>query len=212
MNYRVFPLVPVPIYICKTDFRLNQEENKFLDSLDEIILPGNNFLKNNNQSRILNLMPLQRVKKMFETHLNMYTKVVLQLKNNFVITDTWSTRNPKNSIHKRHSHQNSLFSGVFYVHSEIYNQSGNLNLHLKPQFSKEFNFTYDIENYNEFNSEKWSFSLQTGDIIIFPSYIQHDVSPNELDDDRKIIGFNSFIDGKIGSEKLINQLTIKTVS
>lgn len=212
MNYKIFSLVPVPIYICKTNFKLDQEESQFLDSLDEIILPGNNFLKNNNQGRILNLAPLRRIKKMFEVHLKIYTKEVLQLKNDFVITDTWSTRNPKNSIHKRHGHPNSLFSGVFYVHSQIYNQSGNLNLHLQPQFSKEFNFVYDIEEYNEFNSEEWSFSLQTGDIIIFPSYIQHDVSPNELDDDRKIIGFNSFIDGKIGNEKRLNQLTIKTIS
>jgi hypothetical protein len=212
MNYNVLSLVPVPVYICKTNFELTQNEINFLDSLEETVLPGNNFLKNNNGGRILNLPPLNRIKEMFEIHLKIYTKEVLKLKNNFAITDTWSTRNPKNSIHESHHHPNSLFSGVFYVHSKRHNESGNLNLHLQPQFSKEFNFVYDIEEYNEFNSVNWSFSLQTGDIIIFPSYIHHGVSPNELEEDRKIIGFNSFLDGEIGNEKYLNHLVVKTFS
>ena len=42
---------------------------------------------------------------------------------------------------------------------------------------------------------------RTGDLVIFPGWLNHETSVNESDDDRIIIGANYFLKGKLGTNE-----------
>jgi uncharacterized protein (TIGR02466 family) len=137
-------------------------------------------------------------------YLNNYANNILKLDADFYITDTWSTRNPKGTSHTAHQHGNSIFSGVYYVDVE----SGDLELFFDTQYNKSFKFKYDIKEWNTLNSSSWQLGLKPGLLVIFPSWVSHGVTKNLHDKDRRIIGWNCFVRGKFGSDKLIDNITI----
>ena len=69
--------------------------------------------------------------------------------------------------------------------------------------------SYSISNQNAFNSNSWSYEMNTGDIIMFPGWLQHKTEKNKNDDDKIVIGANYFIKGTIGSVESIDQINIQ---
>ena len=47
-----------------------------------------------------------------------YIENIVEIKNKFVMTQSWSTITKKGESHHAHNHPNSMFSLVFYVSSE----------------------------------------------------------------------------------------------
>ena len=61
-----------------------------------------------------------------------------------------------------------------------------------------YGFSYDILQNNIFNSRTYNASVKTGDIIIFPGWLEHQALPNEDESPRIILGTNYFVTGKLG--------------
>ena len=59
-------------------------------------------------------------------------------------------------------------------------------------------YSYDILQNNIFNSRTYNASVKTGDIIIFPGWLEHQALPNEDESPRIILGTNYFVTGKLG--------------
>ena len=66
----------------------------------------------------------------------------------------------------------------------------------------------DKEKFNLWNSDTWFFPVKTGDLVMFPGWINHKSLPNESDEDRIIIGTNYFITGKFGHQKTKDYIEI----
>ena len=102
-----------------------------------------------------------------------------------------------------------MFSLVFYVSSEG-KKSGNFVFDFRPSRLREgWNFSLDVKKYNPFNSFTWDFEVNTGDLIIFPAWMQHYTRENTTNNDRIIVGANYFIDGVVGSTKGVDKSGIK---
>ena len=71
-----------------------------------------------------------------------------------------------------------------------------------------YNFSYKILQNNIFNSRTYNASVKTGDIIIFPGWLEHQALPNEDDAPRIIIGTNYFIKGSLGDYDNKDLITI----
>jgi ectoine hydroxylase-related dioxygenase (phytanoyl-CoA dioxygenase family) len=65
-----------------------------------------------------------------------------------------------------------------------------------------------VKEYNSFNSNSWWFSVETGDIVLFPSSLTHMVETKKGDNTRVSLSFNVFIKGTLGSNKNLTELTL----
>ena len=199
------PLSGIPLYVCDTDRRLSEQENTILCSQSEKTTGAENTVFVSVTNKFLDTPELYNLKMFCEEHLQVYTKEVLKIKQNFKITSSWTTRTPMGSNHHKHNHPNSIFSGVFYANAS----SGDIVFDLEPTYSKDFKFPYDVLESNVFNSTSWKVPARTGLVVIFPSWLQHYTQTNSLDYDRRIIGFNAFLCDGVGEYDTNEYLTIK---
>ena len=113
-------------------------------------------------------------------------KTVVSLEN------IWININPIAAFNRPHVHPKSLFSGTYYVKSEEQVGGGIVFLH------PAINFQYHIDpekitDWNDFTSGTWRIFPKAGDLIIFPSFLNHYVEPNMTQSDRISIAFNAGI-------------------
>jgi uncharacterized protein (TIGR02466 family) len=207
MKELLIPLASIPLFVAEDFKQLSTTEYSTLINLEEKLAGGggNNFISLNRQ--LLELDEFKDLKGTLQEALDHYVHDILKIENQFVITDSWSTRNPQNTFHAEHFHGNSIFSGVLYIDID----DGDLELLFDPLFSKNFQFDYTIKEYNLLNSKSWKLGLKPNMLIIFPSWVSHRVSPNLSKTDRRIIGFNSFTSGKFGSDLTIDNLNINLI-
>ena len=107
------------------------------------------------------------------------------------ISTSWSYVAYKgNSQNKYHTHANSQFSGIFYL-----TEGGNLSF-ANTSYEK---FTFSTGNFTENENKKNLFSITPYKklLIFFPSYIPHQILPNNTIP-RISIPFNLVPKGKIG--------------
>jgi hypothetical protein len=198
----LLPLFSTPIY--------HVEDSGHTFTPDEIRCIKNLKLKSNlggpnelsNKTFVLNDGRLKFLKETCQYHLDTFTKQVLKIKQDFYITNSWITKTEKGSYHQIHSHQNCIFSGVIYVNTTP--DMGNLYFYGKQGFLNDFNFEYEYEDYNIYNTPSWNIPVKTGTIIIFPSGVKHGTSENTIDETRYVVGFNAFVCGDFGKHKGAN--------
>ena len=66
----------------------------------------------------------------------------------------------------------------------------------------------DIDNYDIYNSDSWWFEVKTGDIVLFPSNLTHNVESVTSKDTRISLAFNTFLTGTLGNNKNITELKL----
>jgi uncharacterized protein (TIGR02466 family) len=196
-------IFPTPIYISKLDKKLTPLELKFVDKNKKDFYKNvGNITSNNNY--ILNEKPFINIKKELDLIIQDYFDKVISPANNITpyITQSWLNYTETNQYHHKHTHPNSLVSGVFYI-----------NCHEEHDKIKFFNDTYktiklEVKDWNLWNSETWWFSVKTGDVILFPSSLTHMVETKEGDNTRISLAFNVFIKGTVGNNKNLTELVL----
>ena len=114
-----------------------------------------------------------------------------KLVNNAYIENMWVNINQKHDFNKLHQHSNSILSGVFYVSAP--NNCGKIFFKNPNPLVKHYINSKFILEHNHLTSGDWWFQPQDGMILIFPSWLEHFVLPNESDSDRISIAFNTKI-------------------
>jgi uncharacterized protein (TIGR02466 family) len=100
-----------------------------------------------------------------------------------------------------HAHVNTdqcvLFSGVYYV--AVTENTSALEFHTPLAVQQAVLFSKYIKTYNSFTSGTYRYKPKTGDLIIFPSWLQHYTLPlvEKCDDERVSIAFNFRIKPKV---------------
>ena len=111
----------------------------------------------------------------------------LQIQNKIVLTDLWCNINRTNCYNNAHSHA-AFISGVYYLQTN--ENSGDIVFRhpspLHPYFMKDI----DVKFYHPTIANEWAFSPKSGDLYLFPSYLEHYVLPNRSDSDRISFAFN----------------------
>ena len=69
-----------------------------------------------------------------------------------------------------------------------------------------FNFN-TLEN-SPYNTNIWKINVNNGDLVLFPSNLQHDVPFRDHDSIRISLAFNSYFKGVLGKDYKLNKLTI----
>ena len=106
---------------------------------------------------------------------------------------SWINATTKYKFQERHTHEPCILSGCFYI-TEYENQ-GNINF-VNPLVYKGLSKQKDSISKRSLVSDYMLITPKSGDLIIFPSHIEHFVDQNMSDNTRFSVCFN------IGSSKL----------
>jgi len=196
--YTVEHLFPIPLYRTKLEYTISDEEFNHLKELKYFRRSGFNLSSEN--TRVLDNQILSSLKSELEKHLNILAKEVLNYTNDFFITNSWININPPGTFHKSHNHVNSILSGVYYIRIPDNSPPVSFSKPVRPELLLE-----PVE-WNSYNSSDWKINVLEGELLIFPSNLQHEVLPNHSMNDRVSLAFNSFIKGTIGSDNNSDRL------
>ena len=200
-------IFPCPVYGTKRDTNLSSREKK---EIGKIIKEGmytnyNNSSSNNNY--IFNTK-LKKIKQFCEEHIKIYVKEVINPKNeiDFYITQSWLNITKPQESHHPHFHTNSIISGVFYISTE---EDDNITF-LDPAIKVREPISFDKKEFNVWNSTTWTFPVNNNELVLFPSWLNHQVESNEkAATDRISISFNTFVKGTLGGRSNLNELILK---
>jgi uncharacterized protein (TIGR02466 family) len=120
------------------------------------------------------------------------------------ITQSWFNYSKPGEWHHKHSHGNSIASGVFYINAD--KQSDKIHFYREGYRQ----FEVPSENYNIYNSTSWWFPVETGKLMLFPSSLGHSVEPVQAEDTRISLAFNTFPVGYLGQEESLTALYLES--
>ena len=128
--------------------------------------------------------PLTR--ELFNMQEEIYQKENLSRKP--VLGNMWANINYPGCYNRPHLHPNSLFSGVYWIKTPV--QSGNLMLY-DPRSGVQM--TMPNRKEGKLSPEFWReihYEPKAGRCIMFPSWLWHEVKPNQSNDTRISVSFN----------------------
>lgn len=103
----------------------------------------------------------------------------------FGVQSAWFNVNPPNSLNARHNHRGHAYAGVYILQTPP--DSGALILH-DPRF--QLSVLPPVFPPSNLLDSRLQPPLKAGDVIIFPSWLEHSVSLNESREDRISLAFN----------------------
>ena len=143
--------------------------------------------KNNNEYRLLEKYP--RIKKILLNQFKQVAKENFGYTNDFIISTSWITKmEKKGEISQSHCHKNSFYSGVYYFDEYEEDEGGVLEI-ITP-LSNHFDFNVMPKDWNLYTGRSIKFSPKKNLLILFPSYLFHQVLAYEGTSIRKSLAFN----------------------
>ena len=194
-------LFPTAVGSFELDRDLSKLEQKFLFNLETRpnmgnVTSTNNYVLRDNRLSSLRLFLNNSLQEYFQATMSPQDNIKLE------ITQSWINYTKTGQYHHKHTHPNSVISGVFYIQASkeidklfFYNESYQ-QIKIVP---KEFHV---------YNSESWWLPVETGQLLLFPSSLTHMVATTSGEDDRISMSFNTFYKGKLGDEVALTGLTL----
>ena len=132
------------------------------------------------------LQPL--IKAITEISLIYFKKLNIKEAHGLSINNMWFIINKENSYNKPHTHPFSFLSGAFY--SKATAKSGDI-VFMNPNPKLEA-YWHDgaYAGWNKYQSDINTRQSLANKIILFPSWLEHYVTPNQNEEDRIVWSFN----------------------
>ena len=199
----VHELFPEPVYFSRLERVLTKKELGTINKYKEKAYKNHGNLTSLDKY-VLENKALENLKKDLNKEVINYFNEVVCTSNSIIpyITQSWINYTEVNQFHHLHSHGNSYVSGVFYIAA---NQEVD-TIRFDKRSSSEI--ILEVLKYNIFNSNGWIRPVQTGDVLLFPSSLLHQVEPKKGMNTRISLSFNVFIKGKIGNNKGLTELVL----
>lgn len=196
----IIALFPTPVGRFKLDRDLTEREVSFVKNLDRV---QNLTNYRSVGSYIFQSEELKDIYKFCQESVNTFLKEIYvpSTEFNLRITQSWANYASANQSHHPHEHPNSFISGVFYVEANRikdkihFNRTGYQQILAEPA------------QFNPFNSRAWWLEIQAGELLLFPSSLNHYVA-SVIGEERISIAFNTFPVGTIGSESGLTELKL----
>jgi len=205
--YTIYPLFSAPVYRSTLD-SLSAKSINYVTNL-KYKRTLHNDANISLETYVLNLPELQELKSQVINHINTYLYDVIRTEKNikFKLLNSWVMQHLPKDYGPPHNHNNSLFSGVLYIKTS--ENCGDIKFHNKVNNNFSETITLKYEEYNIYNSSSFYFKPSDGLILLFPSYLNHEILPNLSEDLRYCLAFNIFIEGELGEPDRINILSLK---
>lgn len=181
---------------------ITEEEMVFIRNQETIDNVGNKFSKN---TYVLKNPEMKSISDFIHESLNTYFKNIYMPQDGVDIytTQSWLNYTLPGEHHHRHLHQNSIVSGCLYINADensdkifLY-RPGHKQIQIVPQ------------EWNLYNSDSWWFPVKSCSLILFPSYLEHDVKGTKNENTRISLAFNTFVSGVIGGHNSLTELKLE---
>ena len=192
---KIVSIFPTAIFRDNINRSFSTEELNFFNTVEKKLNRGNHstvdqYILNSPIMNFLKAAIEEKIKEYFYTTFDPENTVEL------FISQSWLSLTRPGEHHHKHRHSNSFISGVVYIdanrekdkiyfYDRVYRE-----LFIKPK------------NHNIWNSDSWYLPVGTGDIVLFPSSLEHMVETVETDNQRDVrisLAFNTFLKGTIGN-------------
>ena len=208
---KIHSLFPQAVYFSTLERALTEEELKTIDEYKKKTKKnsGNKFSTDLEQfttdSYVLKHKTLKNLKEDLTTKIKEYFNEIVCTNDSITpyITQSWFKYTETGQFHHSHHHLNSYLSGIFYIRAKkeedeiVFNKSNDRQLALI------------VTKPNSFNAMSCRLSVQTGDVILFPSTLEHEVLPKKGTDLRICLSFNVFVKGTIGCPVALTELVLE---
>lgn len=105
----------------------------------------------------------------------------------FAITGCWANFNPTGGLNSAHTHPNNFLSGVYYVQIP----TGADSIEFTDPRPAAVACMPPAKQLNRFNGNRMSVQVKPGRIVLFPSWLSHNVPVNRTEQERVSIAFNA---------------------
>jgi hypothetical protein len=211
-NHKIFDFNPIPVLIYESEENIFDKEDIDILIKEEFHQHEFNYSSLSVNNNLLEDKKYSKIKKIYENAISFYTKDILNIENKFKMTNSWLSKNKKNQEHYWHTHPNVMLSAVSYFNEQsILTEFAPLlikGIGLNNIF-KNFQFEFDPQNLNQFNSHIWEIKPITNQIIIFPSWMEHKSIINTKEEIRYCLGTNFFLNDFVGRNNEASGLNIK---
>jgi len=205
----VFPLFSKPVYL---DRLKNISLKEIVENLNESLKESGdvNYKKPNLDislasvnKNVLEQSKYKNLKKTIMKEFYKYAHDILNYENEFRITTSWFTKTIGGQSSNYHTHNNCMFSGVLYLQTD--GLSGNIN------FTNYDNKRYHLKarQYNLYNGNDFTFEVEEGMIIFFPSEVYHKILQSSSEHIRYSLAFNFIPIGDLWNKDSDSYLYIK---
>ena len=143
----------------------------------------------------------KKLKGSIENEIESYLRDFLKLKKTVYLKHqcSWVLLHKKGDHSQRHYHRNSWLSGVYYLNAR--KDSGSIAFYDQRPYGwtcDSMNPISEIEELSLITANAYTIEPQAGDILLFPSKLEHKSNPNQTDFDRVCISFNYTLHGSWG--------------
>lgn len=203
IEFKVSPLFAAPIFRADLSSAISPEQIKYIQNL-KMVRNRNNEISED--LYIFKHKQLASIGAAVQAALDVYASEVMGIAQELYVTQSWALTNQPGVGMHAHSHSNSIISGSLYYcdlpkpdAKVIFDRHTTYQqLELRPLVGKQ----------NIYNTPVNAITPNAGEVLMFPSEINHMVEVNESNKPRRAIAFNAFIRGKIGDYRDVSELTI----
>ena len=209
-------LFPTPVYQNCLEFRPSELKSMidYVSNLDwasdKDIYEGPNGETTKLEAHLLSEPELENLRKKIDKEVYNFAKS-LQIdfgKHGLKRINSWGNLQKKGNYIKEHRHNNTQFSGVFYLQTP--ENSGDIIFTTRNATWINSYWEPSLTGYDDLNSFEKRFRPQQCGIFLFPAHLDHYVTPSHSEEERYSISFNYNLDGKFFGD-CNNHLTIKVL-
>ena len=209
-------LFPTPVYQNCLEFRPSELKSMidYVSNLDwasdKDIYEGPNGETTKLEADLLSEPELENLRKKIDKEVYNFAKS-LQIdfgKHGLKRINSWGNLQKKGNYIKEHRHNNTQFSGVFYLQTP--ENSGDIIFTTRNATWINSYWEPSLTGYDDLNSFEKRFRPQQCGIFLFPAHLDHYVTPSHSEEERYSISFNYNLDGKFFGD-CNNHLTIKVL-
>jgi uncharacterized protein (TIGR02466 family) len=144
------------------------------------------------------------LKKFIVAAFSDYAEFIDLNKFKIIISNSWANVNHPGNYNTLHNHPGAMFSGCYYIRNP--KDAGIFSAH-DPRIAREMcqeQYQDLFRKYEEFGDQfhpnnryavsHWNVNPRAGDIVIFPSWLKHEVTQNKSDRARISIAFNIYLE------------------
>ena len=212
-------LFGTPLYSSNIGRSYTKEETNFFENSKKHVRQNSSKVpnpttnsytgKNKKGTYILDLEKLSTLRKDVMVHVQSYFEKIYAPNTDcsIYLTQSWINYTEEGQQHHAHFHSNSLVSGVVYLDADKQHDG---IIFFRPQnfYDRTIHIDPKQSELNEFNAPKWDLPVETGDIVLFPSYLKHSVDTKNGKNTRTSLAFNTFVKGTIGGTFNLTELRL----
>jgi len=187
-------LFPIPILETKIPQKYSNIV-KFFDS-QEMEKEKVDFSNYGFRSKNINILDLPECKSLKKYILDIASKYSYNILGydykKYKFSLSWISHKEPNTQHQRHTHANSIISGVFF-YGNFDKNTPSLNFHAKStnyEYTNCIQLKRRLDSNKKFYDNNITVKFTPGLLLLFPSYLPHSVPSNSTTKTRKSLAFN----------------------